>query len=438
MTPNPSTQKQTTSWKLIRFLLLFSIPGIALGWLYYSLNDMGVFERWHYVMQVPYQNAEVLGGYALSGNMVYLRTADQKVVSCQMKTGSQVSCIPDVLWDETRTEPCEARWAAFVSFGNAPKEMTSCLLTNGFGSAESAYQVLYALDRKGGVWQWMTWESAFEIIGLPIDAVAGALVGACIGSLVWAAKGYFSQKSRPTPGEKKLNTSLTLLAIPWLCSLTAMLAWFGSTYRPPDHSGPNASDYARWTAVAGTDTAQMREESGQWPVQVTPGSSIYKYDLAQNMCLATWTSGWKDLPVACQDTPSTAELAVSKLLDATIAGERLEGNAIGMHLGGDSDRIRGDFPAMQINAGDHLRTTVGCLETSPNCEGIFEIGYKSVEEGEVTLGRWRLTPDGQREDIELDRSQLSGKFIRVYLYVIQTQPGSGDQNLVWVNPRIEP
>lgn len=158
-------------------------------------------------------------------------------------------------------------------------------------------------------------------------------------------------------------------------------------------------------------------------------------DLVGNACAAQWQSNDGVLPCPGLDG-DTHGFVVTKtqadLEDGTIAS--LPTLLTFPQFSADG-YIQGTYPEYQVQAGDHLQTTVSCELGSTSCSVLFRISYMDASGTSHDL--WTLGEfyDGDYFNLDLDLGQLAGEKVRFILSVSSLGSPVGDRAL-WVGPRI--
>lgn len=160
-------------------------------------------------------------------------------------------------------------------------------------------------------------------------------------------------------------------------------------------------------------------------------------DFAHNMCAAIWNSSTGALP--CPGSGSDFTNGSITLQDSP----KLEGGyqedesaIIMIPSNGSNGYISGRFPAINIQTGDHLKTLIGCLDKSPNCNVIFQLSYVANGGSVTSLGGWNEISEGNFTNIDIDLSSMAGKSVE-FIFTIQNNGSSTDDRAFWVAPHIK-
>ena len=190
----------------------------------------------------------------------------------------------------------------------------------------------------------------------------------------------------------------------------------------------------------------LRNASGiQFGFGTTGDSSIYAdvnvsgytvtgYDLASNLCDATWRNGNKQLP--CPGTDGAAAgfalfLNAPKMEDGEVRGVGLLTHPEKTNNG----IITGKYSAINIQSGDHFKALIGCMNKANDCDMTFKLEYQIGSNPVKALGQWREIYEGKYYAVDIDLSFLSGQKVKFILTILANGSSHEDFGL-WVNPRI--
>lgn len=103
---------------------------------------------------------------------------------------------------------------------------------------------------------------------------------------------------------------------------------------------------------------------------------------------------------------------------------------------GMDEYIRGRYPKLLVQQGDHFKTVIGCLYGSLTCDVTFTLSY-SIHGGQpVRLGKWSQTYDNQVTHIDLDLSTLAGEEVQ-FILTVKANGSNVDNRAFWLKPTIE-
>ena len=165
-------------------------------------------------------------------------------------------------------------------------------------------------------------------------------------------------------------------------------------------------------------------------------SDKYVYDFALNYCNASWSSSAGELP--CPGEAGDEDGFVKLIDNPILEIARLENEpALWTVPQRTNDGfLRGVYPEIEIETGNHFKTVVGCLTDSKNCDLLFRINYR-VDNGEIQMLREiREVYDGKITSVDIDLSALDGQDVQFILEVNANGAPDGD-NGFWLLPRID-
>lgn len=159
------------------------------------------------------------------------------------------------------------------------------------------------------------------------------------------------------------------------------------------------------------------------------------YDLATNVCEATWVSGAGS--IECPSEAYDIAGLVRSVNNPVMEGDRHE-NEPGIHVipeGVDGGYIRGTFPAFTVKKGDVFRAVVSCMNDSPECDVQFRLSYR-IGDGEIkTIEKWNERYDGKFSSISLDLTSLAGKEIK-FILEVRARDLFDQDSALWLHPSI--
>ncbi len=163
------------------------------------------------------------------------------------------------------------------------------------------------------------------------------------------------------------------------------------------------------------------------------GSNI-AYDLGNNTCSASWET--KSGPITCPNIDNFSTGSVSQNNAPTIEGSvrKTLPTIVMIPSDGEGGYIMGIFPPFQVNAGDHFRSTIGCLDGNRGCDVDFEL-YGVVDGKETLLGKWGHTMDAYVDEVDADLSQFAGSAVQMKL-VVRNNGSSAEDRAFWMWPNI--
>jgi hypothetical protein len=156
-----------------------------------------------------------------------------------------------------------------------------------------------------------------------------------------------------------------------------------------------------------------------------------------NMCAATWRNAGGTL--TCPGTIGEAKGFVLKVDNPKFENGAVENEpALWMNPEAVNDGfISGEFPALNITAGSHFKTFLGCQINATQCDVTYSVTYKVDGGPEKLLRQWHKSYDKNWVNVDEDLSALAGKSVVFILYVKANGASEQDQAL-WLLPRIVP
>jgi hypothetical protein len=153
------------------------------------------------------------------------------------------------------------------------------------------------------------------------------------------------------------------------------------------------------------------------------------------MCNFAWVSGAG--PMTCpQDSLTAGSVMVNNSPGVEISTNENEPAIVVMPNDGPGGYVSGTTNFFTVQAGDTLRTVVGCMANQPSCNITFEVGYKTQSGAYGSLGTWSQVFDGSLDKIDLNLTGLSGMNIQLVL-TVRSNNGTSYQNYgFWLNPRL--
>lgn len=159
------------------------------------------------------------------------------------------------------------------------------------------------------------------------------------------------------------------------------------------------------------------------------------YDFTSNACSAQWFTGAGTLP--CPGVDNDANGFVLK--QTTV---KLEDGSSGARPGiltvpqnTFNGYIRGVYPSIKVQRGDHFQATVNCESGATSCGVLFRVDYQTADGIVHDFWAFGEQYDGKTFTVDLDLSSLAGQDVKFVLTVLSLGPASGDRAL-WVEPRI--
>lgn len=165
-----------------------------------------------------------------------------------------------------------------------------------------------------------------------------------------------------------------------------------------------------------------------------------KYNFVNQMCSATWTSEAGTLPCPGANTDDRGfvlSIADPKLETGTQAGvQALETHPLWSSNAAwaGNGSIKGVYPPVNIQSGDHFVAQVGCLHGGASCDVQFYLRYDAGS-GVQPLGQWNEVYDNSVRTLDIDLSALNGKAVQ-FILLVDANANPGQDWALWIAPRI--
>jgi hypothetical protein len=153
------------------------------------------------------------------------------------------------------------------------------------------------------------------------------------------------------------------------------------------------------------------------------------------MCDFAWVSGVG--PMTCpQDSLTNGSVMRQENPGVEISTNENEPAIVVMPNDGPGGFVTGTTNIFTVQAGDRVKTAIGCMANMPSCNLTFEIGYMTQGGAYGSLGTWAQAFDGSLDKIDLDLNGLAGQNIQL-VFTVRSNTGSSFENYgFWLNPRL--
>jgi hypothetical protein len=165
------------------------------------------------------------------------------------------------------------------------------------------------------------------------------------------------------------------------------------------------------------------------------------WDLAEDFCLASWSTGALD-GLACPDLNENTEIGFINRHPFPVleTGNTDDEPALITYPNrGDANTgqgfIQGIFPAFSFRKGDQFRTVIGCLSDSFECNVTFHLNYRTRNGRIHNLASWREKYDEKIHKINFDLSELADREVELIL-AIENNGESLDDWAFWLAPSV--
>ncbi len=180
------------------------------------------------------------------------------------------------------------------------------------------------------------------------------------------------------------------------------------------------------------------EAKGALPVEIVvlnvdPNA---KYDFILNYCNAAWRNT-KDVTLPCPGREGSASGFVVVERKPVLENGTSDKPVLWVHPYNISGgKISGEYPAVNIKAGDHFKAKVGCMGGYSKCNVTFHLNYQIGQEKVKSLGSWKELYGGGITTIDVDLSHLAGEKVRFILRADCTNKTPDAAQGFWMNPKI--
>ena len=190
----------------------------------------------------------------------------------------------------------------------------------------------------------------------------------------------------------------------------------------------------RNTAGALFGIGQKADTSFWVDINVSGPSHVF-YDFAAQACNADWRNNNGDLP--CPGTQGDDEGYV-----LAISNPQLESGSISNDPGlltvpkhTANGYIRGRYPAIAIQKGDHFKALINCQYNAVTCDVLFRFEYRIGDDDIKTLKEWHELYEGKYYAVDIDLSNFAGQKVKFFL-TVYANDNKGKDFAIWVYPRI--
>ena len=172
-----------------------------------------------------------------------------------------------------------------------------------------------------------------------------------------------------------------------------------------------------------------------WVDVYVTGPEFVAYDFVANACDADWKGNRGVLP--CPGTEDDENgyvliLSTSRMEDGT---KEQQPGLLTVPKNVPTGYIQGRYPAFKVQQGDRFVTKINCQYNSNNCDVLFRLEYRIVDEPiRLLLERHELY-EGKYYEIDFDLSSLAGQKVKFFL-TVSSNNNKGKDNALWVEPRI--
>lgn len=158
-------------------------------------------------------------------------------------------------------------------------------------------------------------------------------------------------------------------------------------------------------------------------------------DFVAAACQAQWTSGGGSLP--CQGANNDSRGFVLRLEQPTFETGFIsdEAGLLTYPQMVTDGVIRGKFPEVQVDLGDHFAAVLSCAYKAESCDVNFQLDYQIGGGSIQTLATWHKVYDGEFNLVDVDLSSLAGQSVSFILTVFANGSPAQDR-AEWIAPHI--
>ncbi len=184
---------------------------------------------------------------------------------------------------------------------------------------------------------------------------------------------------------------------------------------------------------------------GNYPVTVEievtevpkPNDPNIVYDFIANYCSAEWRTNAGFITCPSSDlnfSNGSITRTYAPVLENGVKDD--EGALITIPAKGGDGMIQGQYPAVTVHDGDHIKGVLLCSSGMTNCSVTFEVLAREKGSSTTTsLGSWDKNYGDSMIDVDIDLSSMDGKEMIFYLKV--SNKGNSNQDMAqWMVIRI--
>jgi hypothetical protein len=169
-------------------------------------------------------------------------------------------------------------------------------------------------------------------------------------------------------------------------------------------------------------------------IEVNENAIGVVYDFVINYCAAEWSN--KTTELSCPGDEDDEDGFVIRLDDPALENRIENEPALWTQPEAITDGlIQGKFPEYSVQAGDHFRAAVGCLEGYERCQVIFQLKYQIGDGPILDLGRWDEDYDETTTDVDVDLSSLAGQKVK-FILMVKADGSPREDAAFWLVPHI--
>ncbi len=246
-----------------------------------------------------------------------------------------------------------------------------------------------------------------------------------VGSCTWTtnyALVFVSGNSLAAPASVKLTSSVT----------PGQTANLSVSMVAPGTSGKYTSNWMLQNANGARFGVGASFNQVFWVKITVSQPEVEQYDFVANMCQALW----RNSSLATLTCPGSAVDFTNGSITKTTSSSNLP-TLVLVPDNSSNGQIIGRYPAISIDADDHLEASVGCVSASPQCNVTFKVDYRTSPTATVfTLTSWTQTTNNSFKSLDLGLSSLSGNSVEFFFIVTNNSGASTQVTTNWIQPEI--
>ncbi|MCC6147496.1 MAG: hypothetical protein IT308_08005 [Anaerolineaceae bacterium] len=163
------------------------------------------------------------------------------------------------------------------------------------------------------------------------------------------------------------------------------------------------------------------------------------YSFADHLCSARWQNAADSLECPMQEGDSRGFAIRSTAPEFETGSVDDEAALVMSPQNIPNGQISASFEPVQVPAGSHFRTIIGCYSGYPACNVEMILSYILEGGTEQRLAAWfeRYDESVTQVEIDLDTYGLTGKAVS-FQFKVRALEGGVDQRVIWLSPRLAP
>lgn len=426
--PKPVTLPGVKS--LIVFWVIFCLLGFCGLFIITIITKLDSTIQWEKLVPAPPNIDKLLGD---KSGIILVRTTTGQILSCSPYKRDEC-WIPNILLSDP-IKQCDLSSNYFNPLTHPPRDIVDCVEVQ--VTTQCLYTSVYARDQQGYIWRWQRGcpgERFDTLFYAPFFGLFGILIGSGVWTIWWyLRKRSLSKKQLLAPDRRRSFVLWTLVAFPMLCIISVSLV-SGIYYLYATRSFSQENPI--FASVDTTANAKMTAIAQPFLISITPNPAGPAYDFASECDSGKWYAGL-NIEITC----STHYFGMSPFIETVELQAKdwlggFSGKALLFSLPAGHTHLWGDFPAWNIQPGDHFLATLGCKREISNCDVQFTLFLMQRDESRILQGSWVVTSESPTTDIDVDLSRFAGKQVLLELSIYKSNDSGTFQSILLVNPRI--